>query len=287
MLIEGKELLIEPLTEVFNMILNNEEKIPRSWRIGDIVSIYKGKGSKHDLKNQRGISLASAVLKCLEKVLSNRIEENIRKYSTNLQGGGKKGEATEEYILIINTIVEYNQSRGKNTKIIITDVEKAFDHAWRKGIFVNLAQKGIEGKILNLMWQINNNLISRIKYDEEIYSEEFNVEDSLRQGGGLSAILYAQHVGKIIENCVERKIGTKINEEHIPAVGWQDDVTILAEDSKMEKELIEEIEKTAKKQRIKFSADKCKYIKIGRKKMILKKPFYPEENLKKLKKEKS
>ena len=97
------------------------------------------------------------------------------------------------------------------------------------------------------MWQINNNLISRIKYDQEIYSEEFNVEDSLRQGDGLSAILYAQHVGKIIENCVERKIGTKINEEHIPAVGWQDDVTILAEDSKMEKELIEEIEKTAKK----------------------------------------
>ena len=100
----------------------------------------------------------------------------------------------------------------------------------------------------------------------DCYSEEFNVEDSLRQGGGLSAILYAQHVGKIIENCVERKIGTKINEEHIPAVGWQDDATILAEDSKMEKELIEEIEKTAKKQRIKFSADKCKYIKIGRKK---------------------
>ena len=146
MLIEGKELLIEPLTEVFNMILNNEEKIPRSWRVGDIVSIYKGKGSKHDLKNQRGISLTSAVLKCLEKVLSNRIEENIRKYSTNLQGGGKKGEATEEYILIINTIVEYNQSRGKNTKIIITDVEKAFDHAWRKGIFVNLAQKVLREK---------------------------------------------------------------------------------------------------------------------------------------------
>ena len=137
---------------------------------------------------QRGITLTSTILKLLESIIGARIEPIIRIDCTPLQGGGKKGEAAEEYIFIMQTIIDANKQERKSSKFIITDVEKAFDQAWRIGVFHNLVKRGIKGEILDLLWRLNNNILARIKYDTQMHSEEFEVEESLRQGGGLSAI---------------------------------------------------------------------------------------------------
>ena len=84
-------------------------------------------------------------------------------------------------------------------------MQKAFEQAWRMGVFRNLASRGITGNIVSLIWEINNHLQPRIKCEEERYSEEFEVEESIRQGRGLSAILYTQHAGKIIEGRKRKK----------------------------------------------------------------------------------
>ena len=82
----------------------------------------------------------------------------------------------------------------------MTDVEKAFDQAWRVGVLYNLMERGIKGEILNLVWQINNNIKARIKENTNTFSKEFIVEESIRQGSCLSAIIYAQHIAKVIED---------------------------------------------------------------------------------------
>ena len=40
--------------------------------------------------------------------------------------------------------------------MIIKDVKKAFDQAWRVGVIKNLSDRNIEDNILNLIWKINN-----------------------------------------------------------------------------------------------------------------------------------
>ena len=114
MLIQEQNYLVQPMTDCYNNMLKEKEEIPESWNNADIISIYKGKGDRHSMNNQRGISLTSSVFKCLEKVIGNRIDENKKKYTTNLQGGGKKGEATEEYILMIKTIIDITKKGGKH-----------------------------------------------------------------------------------------------------------------------------------------------------------------------------
>ena len=107
-------------------------------------------------------------------------------------------------------------------------MQKDFDQAWRIGVFRNLVSRGITGNILSIIWEINNHLQARIKCDEERYSEEFEVEESIRQGSGLSAILYSQHAVKIIEDLQkENGIGTEMK---VPAIGWQDDITAIIND---------------------------------------------------------
>ena len=49
--------------------------------------------------------------------------------------------------------------------------------------------------MLELIWNLNDEIRARVREDEE-YSNEFIVEESIRQGEGLSSILYGNHACK-------------------------------------------------------------------------------------------
>ena len=128
--------------------------------------------------------MKSCALKILGNVVGNHVEPIIREVITPLQGGEKKGKSPEEYIFALQTVVDINKKAKRSTKIIITDVEKAFDQAWRIGVFKNLIKRGISGEILELIWKMNDNTKARIKENSISHSEVFEVEESLKQGGG-------------------------------------------------------------------------------------------------------
>ena len=50
-----------------------EGRIPKEWRVGLIVPIWKRKGDVNDPVNYRDITLLSQVLKLLDRVLDARI----------------------------------------------------------------------------------------------------------------------------------------------------------------------------------------------------------------------
>ena len=165
---------------------------------------------------------------------------------------------------MLQTIIDLNKQEGKPTKIIITDVEKAFDQAWRVGVFQNLMKRGVQGEILELIWNMNNNARARIKESSIQHSDEFIVEESLKQGGGLSAILYGQHVSGVIEDLVQEELGPKVGTIHVPALAWQDDVTLLPKDDKEEPIMIEKFEISTDSNRIKLAIEKkTKALVIG------------------------
>ena len=265
MLKNSLEILKNPLCDVMNAMKENDEDFPPSWELGDIISFFKGKGDPYDLVFQRGITLTSCVLKILENVVGNRVEPIIREVSTPLQGGGKKGESPEEYIFALQTVIDINKRAKRSTKIIITDVEKAFDQAWRVGVFKNLIKRGISGEILELAWKMNDNTKARIKENSVSHSEIFEVEESLKQGGGLSAILYGQHIGAVIEEMEKEELGPKIGNIHVPALAWQDDVTLLPKDCSEEPKIIESFERSTDQNRVKLAIEKkTKVLVVGK-----------------------
>ena len=54
------DLMIDIWVKLFNRILDSGE-IPSDWSTGIIITLYKGKGSKLDPNNYRGITLLSCV----------------------------------------------------------------------------------------------------------------------------------------------------------------------------------------------------------------------------------
>ena len=119
MMLKNSVDVIKPhLTKIMNDIKENKEEFPASWELGDVISFFKGAGDLFDMLFQRGITLTSCVLKTLESVVGYRIEPTISRKSTPLQGGGKKGESPEDYIFVLQTVIDKNRKYKLPTKLM-------------------------------------------------------------------------------------------------------------------------------------------------------------------------
>ena len=102
---KNRETLRERLNEVYTT-----KQIPEEWREGEIIRIYKGKGTKGKCSNERGITLSSNMGKSFERIINNRIQTQIT--MTPNQGGSQKGKATVGYILRIQNIINTLDKSG-------------------------------------------------------------------------------------------------------------------------------------------------------------------------------
>ena len=69
-----------------------EGRVPKEWRMGLRVPIWKRKGDVHDPGKYRGITLYGQVLELLERVLDARI---MRRVEGDLGGGGRTARVRE------------------------------------------------------------------------------------------------------------------------------------------------------------------------------------------------
>ena len=73
----GGSVMVDLLEQLFSVIWQ-EEIVPRQWRDGLIVNIFK-KGDREDPGNYRGITLLSVVGKVFCKILNNRLVQCLDK----------------------------------------------------------------------------------------------------------------------------------------------------------------------------------------------------------------
>ena len=102
MLKKGGKDIAESLRAMFNKILR-KNKCPGEWQKVKIKSIYKNKGSKEDLYNQRGIFFTSNVQKVFERVILKRQYPNIDRSMSEFQNGGRKIRSSSEHLQVHNT----------------------------------------------------------------------------------------------------------------------------------------------------------------------------------------
>ena len=74
-------------------------------KIADIASIYKGKGSMNDLKNERGIFLVSIYRSVLMKLVYNDKMEILDKNMSDSQVGARKNKNIGNHTWILNDII--------------------------------------------------------------------------------------------------------------------------------------------------------------------------------------
>lgn len=80
MILDGGEGMVEAITIMFNQITMGNKR-PINWKVMKILSLYKNKGSRQELKNRRDSLITSAISKLFELTMKGK-----KRYDDN--GGG-------------------------------------------------------------------------------------------------------------------------------------------------------------------------------------------------------
>ena len=121
-----------------------EGRIPKEWRMGLIVPIWKRKGGVHDPGKYTGITLLSQVLKLLEMVLDAMIRRRVEGDFGEEQQWFRKGRGTAGGMYVLRQMVEKRLEVQGSMALGFVDLEKAFDTVPREMVMATLRWMGVQ-----------------------------------------------------------------------------------------------------------------------------------------------
>ena len=122
--------LIDSLLHIVNRA-KYETSIPRQFRLTKITSIYKNKGEKFDLSNDRGVHSVTKFRAIIDKLLYNDKYPEIDGNMSECNVGGRKNRSIRDNLFVLYAVI--NDALGyQKVEIDIQfyDLRQAFDSLW-------------------------------------------------------------------------------------------------------------------------------------------------------------
>ena len=150
---------------MFNLIFDRGI-IPESWLLGNILPIYENKGHAQNPENYRPITLLSCLGKLFTRIINYRFIKYANEYDilNDCQAGFRKDFSTARNLFIINSLTDIIKSKYKKSYCAFIDCKQVFDTVWRNGLWHKLESYCINGRCLNLIQNLYNNIKSRRKF---------------------------------------------------------------------------------------------------------------------------
>ena len=273
-----KNILLPFYVMFFNKILDNGV-MPSEWLVGMIVPIYKGKGDTSDVNNYRGITLLS----CLGKLFTSILNERLTKYSNTMniinetQAGFRHDYSTLDHIFLLKCVIDLFKWRKKKLFCLFIDYKKAFDLVCRDGLWFKLVKEKVNGKILNVIRNMYDNIRSCVMLNQEI-SENFVCNMGVRQGENLSPLLFAFYVNdiesKLLEhNCNFLDFGHDLINSYLKllVLMYADDTIVLCDSEGGMRQALMALNTYCNEWKLKLNCNKSKIVIFSRGKVDLSK----------------
>lgn len=108
------------------------------------------KGNKHSPSNYRPVSLTSLVVKCLERLVYERLSEilDVNNKLSSCQHGFHRGHLCQTQLLATPHEWAKSLNKGVSTHVIYLDFSKAFDSVPHQRLLMKLDCMGIRGNVL-------------------------------------------------------------------------------------------------------------------------------------------
>ena len=137
-----------PLSILFVKSLDSST-LPTAWKEACVTLIFK-KGDRHVVSNYRPISLTSPVVKILQSIIKDQIQDHLN--SNNLinpcQHGFTMGKScTTQLLTAVNSWTEALE-KGLSIDVIYFDFAKAFDSVPHVRLLTKLESYGLTGNLL-------------------------------------------------------------------------------------------------------------------------------------------
>ena len=205
----GEDLAMALLC-LFNQCKANQS-IPQYMKLSNITSIYKNKGSRLCLENDRGIFIQTTLRKILDKLIYAECYENIDNGMSESNIGARKNRNIRDHLFILYAIINSVVKGGEDCiDIQVYDIEKAFDSLWLDESFNDLYDVLPQEKrndSISLLYQSNITNLVAVNTPAGL-TDRINLPSIIQQGGVWGSILCSNTIDTIGRKC-------KLSGEHL------------------------------------------------------------------------
>ena len=140
----GGSDLKKSMLKLFNLV-KEKQIYPSIFQTANITSLYKNRGEKCDLNNDRGIFNVVKLRSILDKLIYNQKYPIIDSNMSCSNIGARKGRNIRDHLFVINAVLhDVTTEKKKNIDIQIYDIKKCFDKMWAAETANDMFKAGLD-----------------------------------------------------------------------------------------------------------------------------------------------
>ena len=238
--------------------------IPNFVTYTDITSIYKQKGEKSDLENDRGIFSVSKVRSIIEKLVYQDIYETIDNAMSDSNVGGRRNRNIRDNLMVIYAVIHDAVKNKKETDIQFYDISKCFDAMWTHETMNDIFDAGLRGDKFVLMSIMNSKCQVRVKTPVG-GTDRFELNDIEMQGTVPAPLKCAVQVETLGRYCYTYDTGIFYYKDAcaVPPLGMIDDIAGVAKCQDSSVVLNAIINSKIESKKLEFNMKKCFNMHVG------------------------
>ena len=254
------------LTKLFNLT-KKELVVPDFYDLMSITSLYKNRGSKSDIGNERGIFNVPKVRSIFDKVIYSDVYEVIDgNMSFSNVGGRKQRNIRDNLFVLYAAINDVINGTGASFDIQGYDVVKCFDEMWFEETMNDLWDVKVQDDKFSLISKLDEKCKIVVKTPCGP-TERFELERIVLQGSVFGPIKCAVQMDTLGRQALQTGFGIFKYKGviDVPALAMIDDVMGMASCGDASIELNAIINAKMETKKLRLSYDKCFKIHVCKK----------------------
>ena len=218
--------------DILRLIINDtitHGSVPAGWRSSVTTMLHK-KGDKTDPMNYRPITLLNCAYKVYSSIQTDRLNHWINEHHiiNENQFGFRTGRDTSDAALRLFACISNAMSTNKWLHIIFLDIAKAYDSVQHWALRQTLHTYGLSKEDVHLIMDMVTGYSTKLMMSEGT-TDNIDITAGLRQGDGLSPILYSLFLNPLLEWIqATAKDSYQIGSEKYNGGAYADDMSLIS-----------------------------------------------------------
>ena len=200
----------------------------------------------------RAIAGSSLILKLMDNVILLLLGDLLE--SDSLQFGFKSKVSTTQCSWFVTEVVSHYVRSGTPVITTLLDCSKAFDKCEFVPLFQKLLKRKVPTIVIRMLIFVYTEQEAWVKWGS-VKSEKFRISNGTRQGSVLSPTLFAVYLDDLLVELRQHGLGCHIAGLWAGAVGFADDLLLMAPSRGAMAKMLQVCEVYAKKLNLVFSTD--------------------------------